>query len=153
MAAPDATKAVLGSGILSAGGTQLGIIGNVGLRIPSQAKYLLKEENNGLLTVVWLGGPIILGGIIRGWESDAVATLLPGGSAGPNMTWPFGVGEAVTVIPSVVFTPHKTGSPKITLTNAQAVPEAESIWMFSAYQYMEARIAIVAESGTIAPKA
>lgn len=156
MGTGNAANAILGSGILKANGVQLGIFGHAVLRVPSEMKILIGEEDNGPIKVTWLGGPIILGGTITDWDEDAVAALLPGGSAGSNgpaVTWPFQVGRDAPNPGAITFEPvdNVRGGPLITLSDAYAVPELESQWMFTAYQFLEPRIAIIAASGSVTP--
>jgi hypothetical protein len=153
VAAPDANKVIMGTGVLAADGTALGVVANVVLRVPSMSKVLLQEEDNSAVKVVHLGGPLILGCRLYGWESDAVSKLVPGGSSGPNVVFPFGEGLEPTVIASLTFTPVKVGYPKVTLLNAYSLVEREMEMDFSAYQYVSYTVAIVATGGgSIAPK-
>ena len=149
MAAPDATKARLSRGVLAANGTDLGIIGNVVLRPPNLFRVLDRLDDNGPDGVVLLGGRTVLGGVLRGWEDDAVATLIQGGAAGPAVTWPFGVGQTRASIASVTFTSRKVGNPLITMTSCYAVLDIDAELMFASQRYLEPRVVIIGNSCTI----
>ena len=132
------------------GGTALGAVGEVQVRRPRSFRILTREENNAPYDIVWLGGALILGCRIRGWDSDAVASLIPGGSAGatgPRIDWPEStIGKVPTPLTNVAFTPFNAAYPSIIVRRPHVVPDpASDIEMrLAAGRWLDIRVALIA---------
>lgn len=162
MASPDGDTGVLSTGRLAYGcsnlaaawphgGTGLGLVGQVFV-IP-QRKWLAidAEETGSAVEVLWLGGDVVVGFTLEGWDEDAVAVIHPNTATTSSRTvieWPgsdVGVGSPMTPLTNVVFTPHDTTNGKgFVLYKAVAVPDLNAELAFSAARFLEQPAVLVA---------
>ena len=162
MAAPNPAKAYLNSGRLAYnctdlstayphGGTALGLFGNVILRPPHGKTLLMEEETGAPSAVLWRGGTLMLAGICKGWDNDALGVIWPNtttGSSGDKVIqWPGSTvvpGVALTPLTNVVFSPVNPDYPAIVLIKPVAVPDIDLQVKLSAYRYMDVPCVFIA---------
>jgi len=153
--APDGDTSALSGGRLAYGctdltaawphgGTGLGTIGQVYLVPQKRWAPLDQEETNSPSEVLWLGGPVVVGLTIEGWDDAAIAVLHPNTAASGGraiVEWPGSdvvPGAAVPTITNVVFTPWDTTNGKgFVLYKVAPVPDTNAELFFASGRYLE----------------
>ena len=162
MGAPDGDTGQLSAGRLAYGctdlstawphgGTGLGLVGQVFLIPQRRWAALPAEETGAAVEVIWLGGDVVVGFTLEGWDEDAVAVLHPNTSTSSSRTiveWPgtdVPVGGPLTPLTNVVFTPYDTTNGKgFVIYKAVAVPDLNAELRFSAAAFLEQPAVLIA---------
>lgn len=106
------------------GGTGLGLVGSVQVMPPAIYRPVLREEDNGSDVVVFLGGPLIVGMRIEGWDNDALAGTHPSTttvSGDRVIQWPGSgtqPGGQVSPLSKLVVTPDDPTKPGVIVYSA-----------------------------------
>lgn len=161
MASPDISLAVLGTGRLAYGctdlttawphgGTGLGLVGGVRILPPNVYKPLVAEETNGPDAVLYLGGALLLGCMLEAWQDDAISAVFPSSttiSGGKVVQWPGSgtqAGSSVSALSKLVFTPTNTSHPGVLIYSAAPLIEVNAELRMSAYSYLRTPVVFVA---------
>lgn len=133
------------------GGTGLGLVGQVFLYPQKKWAGLIQEETNSESEVLWLGGSLVVGLTLEGWDEDAMAVLHPNTATSSSRTiveWPgtdVPPGGPITPLSNVVFTPRDTTNGKgWVIYKAAAVPNLNSEFAFNAGKFLEIPAVLVA---------
>lgn len=123
------------------GGTGLGLVGAFYLSPPTLSSSLTAEETNGAANVLQLGGDLVLGFTLKGWDNDALAALFPTTALSNShrvVSFPAAtVGVAVSTLTNVVFTPDNPNHPGVVIYKAAPIVAVNAQLFLSAYRYLE----------------
>jgi hypothetical protein len=133
------------------GGTGLGTVGKVFVVPQRRWKALAAEETGAAVEVLWLGGDVVVGFTMVGWDEDAAAVVNPNSSTSNGKTvveWPGSdvvVGAPVATITNLVFTPwDQTNGKGFVVYKAAAMPDLNAELAFSAGAFLEVPAVVVA---------
>lgn len=110
------------------GGTRIGLVGDVGVFMPSEWEALEQEETNSASKVVWLGGDVVVWLTLAEWDNAGIEFLVPNTAQVGGHTileWPGSdvvAGVGTTTYTNVVFTPADPSQPGFVLFKAAPVP-------------------------------
>lgn len=114
------------------GGTRIGMVGDVGVFLPSEWDPLPQEETNSASKVVWLGGDVVVWLTLADWDNTGLAFFVPNTAQAGGHTileWPGSdvlAGVGTTEYSNVVFTPSDPSQPGFVLYKAAPLPQVNA---------------------------
>lgn len=129
MAAPSALNSFPGGvpGVVTFGGTALGLVRAVQLKRSSQSAPIYAEEfGREIIDLVWTGAVYRLGLALRGWDAAAIAAVFPN-TSGTTVQYPGAklAGRMRSLdAGALVFTPDESTGDHPSITFDSAIPEA-----------------------------
>lgn len=116
------------------GGTGLGLTSSIYLKVPGAYAPILREEDNAPDRVIYLGGPLVLGGRLENWDNDVLANVFPSSTTVNGdrvLQWPGSgtqPGGAISPLSKLVVTPEDPTKPGVIIYSAvPLVQNAEEI--------------------------
>lgn len=111
------------------GGTAVGVVGDVGVFLPSEWDPLPQEETNSASQVIWLGGDAVVWITLAEWEDNGLEFFVPNTvQAGGHTILEFPGSDVLAGVPTttytnVVFQPSDPSQPGFVLYKAAPVPQ------------------------------
>ena len=109
------------------GGTALGRTSSVYVDPPAAYRPVVREEDNAIEAVLFVGGPLIVGMRIEGWDNDALSAIFTSSttvSGDKVLQWPGSgtqPGSFVAPLSKLVVSPKDTSKPGVIVYSATPV--------------------------------
>jgi hypothetical protein len=132
------------------GGTALGLTSSVYVDPPASYRPVVREEDNAIDAVVFVGGPLIVGFRLEGWDNDALAVLFPSSttvSGDRVLQWPGSgtqPGVAVSHLSKVVVSPFDPTKPGVILYSAAPVVQLNEGLRLQAKSFLHVPVILLA---------